>query len=66
MKFRIKWIYSALLVGLLALVGGSGCQPANKEQMMSPDPQTTPPAPAVPPIDRIDPGEIATATFSMG
>ena len=64
MKTHIRWIVPILLSGFLIL---TACQPV-------PQAAETPPVvdeiqeemPDVPPIDRDQPDEFATATFSMG
>jgi len=66
MNFSKKWIFPGLLVGLLALLGVSGCQPDTGEKTMNTNPEPTRAAPAVPALDRTQPDNFATATFSMG
>jgi len=66
MKFRTKWIFPGLLVGLLALLGVSGCQSDTGEKIMNTNPEPTRAAPAAPALDRTQPDNFATATFSMG
>ena len=66
MKTRIKWILPGLLIGLLTLLGAAGCQASTKEQTVNTNPETTSTAPIIPALDRAQPVNFATATFSMG
>ncbi len=66
MKTREKWIFPGLLIGLLALLGLSGCQSSTKEQTMNSNLEPTQSVSAIPELDRAQPENFATATFSMG